>query len=252
MEHDFTHQKLLTYRRITRAVADTISAQLNEYVATLRPLFRQRSLFGEHIQGTGNEGASTADRAFKELQALYESVAPAAPFRLSKELKSPLVQMTSTLELSPWEYPHETKTEQVTKTVTVTSPLKWILSYGGYGPRRVRDLLAHRDRDHGPLQQAVLHYLAMHIIISSQRGLAQLMQTLRFTLASTQLPDFGSLPITYVSSAVSTTLPPDPVVIDSTELSGKDVFEELVNVQDIENLRDPLKERLAEIVQRGG
>jgi hypothetical protein len=98
----------------------------------------------------------------------------------------------------------------------------------------------------------VLHYLAMNVVISAQPGLGQLMETLRFPIGSTQLPGFGNLPVTYISSAVSTTLPPDAVVIESTELSGKDAFEEVVNVQDIETLRDPLKERLMEVVQRGG
>ena len=135
--------------------------------------------------------------------------------------------------------------------MAVTSPFKWVVCYAGYGPRRLRDLLAHRDRDHGALQQAVLHYLAMHVVISSQPGLKQLMERLRFPIGTAQLPGFGNLPVTFISSAVSTTLPPDSVVIESTELSGKDAFEELVNVQDIANLRDPLKERLTEVVQRG-
>ena len=92
----------------------------------------------------------------------------------------------------------------------------------------------------------------MHIVVSSQPGLTELLETLRFPIASKQLPGFGSLPITYIASAISTTLPPDELVIESTELSGKDAFEELVNVSDIENLRDHQKERLMEIVQRGG
>ena len=252
MDPEFTVQKLLTYRKLTRAIGEIVSAQAKEYIAALTPLFRQRAIFGEHIQGAGKEAVNTADRAFKELQTLYASVAGAAPFQLSKELQSPLMQMTSSLELSPWEYVHEAKTSSTTKTITVTSPFKWIVSFAGYTPRRIRDLLAHRDRDHGALQQAVLHHLAMHIIVANQPGLKQLLETLRFPIGSTQLPGLGNLPITYISSAVSTTLPPDDVVIDSTELSGKDAFEELVNVKDIEGLRDPHKERLMEAVQRGG
>jgi len=251
MDQDFTIQKLLTYRKLTRAIGEIVSGQLKEYIATLTPLFRQRAVLGEHIQGGGKEAVNTADRAFKELQTLYESVAGAAPFHLSKELKSPLIQMTSTLELSSWEYIHEAKTDHATKTITVTCPFKWILSYAGYTPRRLKDLLAHRDRDHGALQQAVLHYLAMYLVVRAQPGLAQLMETLHFPIGSTQLAGFGSLPITYITSAVSTTLPPDRLVIESTELSGKDAFEELANLKDIENLRDAQKERLTEIVQRG-
>jgi hypothetical protein len=57
------------------------------------------------------------------------------------------------------------------------------------------------------------------------------------------------LPVTCISSSISTSLPPDELVIESTELSGKDAFEELINVGDIEKLRDPFKERLLDVVR---
>ena len=46
---------------------------------------------------------------------------------------------------------------------------------------------------------------------------------------------------TYVSSLVPTVRPPDEVIIESTELSGRDVFEEVVDVGAILAMRDPLK-----------
>jgi len=39
------------------------------------------------------------------------------------------------------------------------------------------------------------------------------------------------------------------VVVESAELTGMDAFEEVVNVEDIARLPDPLKERLLEIVR---
>ena len=45
---------------------------------------------------------------------------------------------------------------------------------------------------------------------------------------------------------------PDDVIIESTEVSGMDAFEEVVNVDDIAALRDPLRERLLEIVKASG
>jgi hypothetical protein len=244
MEEAYTTQKLIALRKLTRTVGEIICGQMKDYITTLTPLFRQRAVFGENIQGFGKEPAPLADKAFAELQTLYGTVATAAPFHLPKELKTPLMQMTASLELTPWEYPHVAKTDSESKTVTVTSPFKSIVTYAGYTPRRLRDLLANRNRNNDELLQFVLHYLAMHVVVSKQPGLTQLLNTLHVQIASTQLPDFGALPITTITSLVSTSLPPDQQVIDSTELSGKDAFEELVNVGDIQNLRNSLQEKL--------
>jgi hypothetical protein len=79
-----------------------------------------------------------------------------------------------------------------------------------------------------------------------------MMETLHFPIEVGRLPGFGELPITFITSAVSTNLPPDELIIESTELSGKDAFEEIVDVSDIEKLGDPLKERLTGLVQSQG
>ena len=105
-----------------------------------------------------------------------------------------------------------------------------------------------RDRSEGQLQQFVLHYLAMHIVLSRQPGVARMLEALHFPIGSGQLPGFGALPITHIASAITTRLPPDQLVIESAELSGKDLFEELINTSDIEQLRDPLQERLRDIM----
>ncbi|WP_151898922.1 hypothetical protein [Nitrosospira lacus] len=251
MNDTYTTQKLLNLRRLTRTIGETISGRMKAYIATLTPLFRQRAVFGEYIQASGKETIKGADQAFKELQGLYETIAVAAPFHLPRELNSPLMQMTSSLELTPWEYIHTAGKDGESKTITVTSPFKSIITYTGYSPKRLKELLTNRNRNDGELQQFVLHYLAMHIVISKQPGLAQILNTLHFPLASSQLPDFGALPITYITSSISTSLPPDALVIESTELSGKNAFEELINVEDIGNLGDPFKDQLMEMLKAG-
>ena len=246
MEERYTTQKLLSLRKLTRVLGEVIADQMKDYVATLAPLFRPKSILGDHIQGVNKESIKGADQAFKELQNLYESIATVQPFHLPKELKSPLMQMTQSLEITPWEYTHAAKTGHESKTITVTSPFKSIITYAGYSPRRLKELLSNRNRNEGELQQCVLHYLAMQVVISKQPGLTQMLDTLHFPLGSTTQPGFGALPITYITSAISTSLPPDALVIESTELSGKDAFEELINIDDIQKLRDPLKDQLLE------
>ncbi|SFO11397.1 hypothetical protein [Nitrosospira briensis] len=251
MEEDYTTQKLLTLRKLTRTAGDIINGQMQEYIASLAPLFRPRGIFGEHIQGSGKEIVKGSEQAFKELKALYENIATVAPFYLPRELNSPLMQMTSSIELAPWEYRHIATSDGATRTITVTSPFKSMVTYAGYSLRQLKELLANRNRNDGELQQFVLHYLAMHIVISRQPGLINILNTLHYPLASCQLPGFGALPVIYITSSISTSLPPNAVVIESTELSGKDAFEELINVEDVAKLGDPFKDRLAAALETG-
>jgi hypothetical protein len=247
MDTSLTTKTLLARRKLTRTIGALLSEQLRSHITTLTPLFRQRQVFGDHVQGRGaSETVKNADHAFKELQELYAAVAAKAPFMLPAELNSPLMQLTSTLELSPWEYEHAIGgAGKDRKTVTVTSPFRFVLSYGGYSLRRLRDLLSDQGRKSGELQVYVLHYLTMHMMVQKQPGLAHLLETLHFPLSTGHVEGFGQLPVTFIGSSISTSLPADALVMESTEMSGMDVFEEVVNPADIENLRDPLRERLA-------
>jgi hypothetical protein len=89
----------------------------------------------------------------------------------------------------------------------------------------------------------------MHIVVSKQPGLAAMLGALHYSLASCQVPAFGSLPITYITSSISSRLPPDALIVESTELSGKDAFEELINVDDIPMLDDPFRKKLMDTVE---
>ena len=60
------------------------------------------------------------------------------------------------------------------------------------------------------------------------------------------------MPITYVSAAVNTVRPPDEVIIESTEISGMAVFEEVLNPDDVTALRDPLREKLMDLAKQHG
>ena len=252
MDPSYTTQKLLVLRKVTRAIGEIVGSQMREYVATLAPLFRPRAVFGEHIQGTTKEAVKSADQAFKELKDLYDSIGTKPPFNLPRDLQSPLMQMSWSLELTPWEYVHVAKTDRGTKAITVSCPFKSVVTYSGYTPQRLKELLANPNHNDSELQQYVLHYLAMRVVVSRQAGLTKILDTLHFPLESGRLPGLGDLPITFIRSSISTSLPPDELVIESTELSGRDAFEEIANVDDIPNLHDPLKDQLIELVNSQG
>lgn len=252
MEEQYDIKKLLALRKLTRAIADLLRGQMKEYLSTLAPLIRPKSVLGEYIQSNSKEMARGAEKAFRDLQGLYGTVAAAKPFNLAGDLKSPIEIVSSTLEMSPMEYAHVARTDRESKTVTVTSPLKWVLNYSGFSVPRLRDLLADRNRKSEELREYVLHYLVMHTVVTNHPGVTQILDALHFPLSTGRLPGFGELPVTYISSSISTIRPPDDVIIESTEISGMNAFEEVVNIDDIIKLRDPLRERLIELVRSHG
>ena len=66
------------------------------------------------------------------------------PFGLPSELPDNAVKdIDSRLELYPWEYDHEAKSDKEIKTITVSSPVKYLLIYRtAYTLSQVRQLLA--------------------------------------------------------------------------------------------------------------
>lgn len=252
MQERYDINQLLVLRRLTRAVSDLLRGQLKEHLSTLAPLLRPKTVLGSYIQSAVKEMPKGADAAFKELQSLYETIAPSNPYNLSKELTSPIEILNATLEFTPLEYIHAARTEQESTTITVTSPLTWVLNYSGFAPGRLRELLKDRNRSGDELREFVLHHLVLHVLMTKQTGVTKILDALYFRVSSNRSPEFGDLPLTYITSCVSTIRPPDDVLIQSTEISGMNVFEEIINVDDIVKMHDPLRNRLIEIVKGHG
>src|SRR5438128_4495538 len=134
MAEEFTTQRLLALRKLTRGMADLLRGQAKDYLTTLGPLFRPRSILGGYTESNPRETVPGAERAFKELQGLHESVAGGKPFGLPKELNPPIELTSSTLEMTPFEYAHSTQ-GAAANAVAVTGPSRWVLNYTGSNPR---------------------------------------------------------------------------------------------------------------------
>jgi hypothetical protein len=238
-----TTQKLLELRKITRVVADVLRAELKQHLATLMPLVEPRMLLGHYIQGAPKDSVRGADRVFKELLAAYEGVTSSRPFSLPRDLKPPISIESNTLEFAPFEYEHTAKGRKASKVIAISSPLRWILNYSGFAPARLRDSLASGDVSGSTVQEQVLHQVVLHVAME-QKGIAPLFEALRFPVSTHHFADLGSLPVTVVSSVVPTLRPPDETIIESTEVSGSNAFEEVVDVEAIQALRDPMREKL--------
>ena len=241
-------QSLLTRRKLTRAIADSVRAQVSEYLTTLTPLFRPHAVFGDHVEGGQKGSTRRADQALKEVQTQYEAIAPTKPFNLRRDLSIPFSIPNTALEITPVDYIH-VPTSGNGRRITIRRPLTWTLSYAGYAPTRLPEVLDARVRG-DELQRFILTYLVLQQVIAHQPGLAHIMQALHFPLAVEKTAEFGDLPLTRISVGIATERPSDDVVVESADLTGMDSFEEVVNLDDLGTLGDPFKVKLLEIARQ--
>ena len=247
MAAEYSTQQLLALRKATRAIAELLRGQMKDYVSTLAPLFSPRNVLGNYAERGAYQASHTGEKAYSELHELYQKIGQSKLYQLPSELKTPLEVISTQLEMTPVEYTHLASNDGESKSIVVTSPLKWALTYRGFGVSRFREVLANRDRTSDDVQQFVLHYLMMNTVVTKQPGLANILKQLHFPVSVEYLTEFGDVPLTYISSSISTVRPPDRVLLESSEVSGMNAFEELVRLEDIPRLRDHLKEQLLEI-----
>lgn len=252
MDQPFSMKTLVARRRLTRAIAEFLATPLKEYLTTLSPLLRPGGVLGEHVQGAGRPGAKSSNKAFQELKTLFDTAAASAPYKVGRELQSPVEILSTTPILSAMEYSHVARAGSEMKTVTVTSPLRWVLTYSGFAPDRLRQLIADPNRTDEELARFVLHYATMQVVVSEQDGLRRIFETLLFPLSTGRLPEFGRLPVTFVTSTISTIRPPDEVILESTEISGRDFFEEIVDLDSVREMKDPFREQLLALIESHG
>jgi hypothetical protein len=168
---------LLALRKLTRAFSDLLRAQMKDHLSTLAQLFHPRNTFGSYVEGTQFDAARPGEKAFKELEEQYVKIARSVLYNLPTDFKKPMEVINPQLEMSPVEYVHVVSSGSTSKPVVVTSPLKWSLSYTGFGPARLRSLLkGHRTGD--DLQQVVLHTLMMNGVVTKQSGLRNILESL--------------------------------------------------------------------------
>src|SRR5574338_681235 len=123
-------QSLLVRRKLTRAIADIVRAQMTEHLATLAPLLRPKMVLGDYVEDGSKESTRRSEKAFKDLQALYESVASTKPFNLPRELSLPIrLSGSSGLEITPVDTAYPIQFGSDLRTIMVRSPLTWTLTY---------------------------------------------------------------------------------------------------------------------------
>jgi hypothetical protein len=250
MDEGFDLKKLRSLRKLTRTIGESLRAELKDHLSTVTLLLRPRTILGDFVESSARGEVKGSDAAFRDLRSRYETVAGGRPYGLPKELSSPIEILSSNVELVPLEYPHVAKSGSESRTITVTQPLKWILTYSGLAPTRLRELMSAKIPDAAQVKNVILHALVLETVLVRQPGLLAVFEALRFPVVMEKLPGLGEVPVTCISSSVRTVRPPDDVLIESTEISGLNAFEEVVNARDIVEMQDPFREKLLEVIKQ--
>jgi hypothetical protein len=247
-DRSLTFEQLADLRDKTEAISRYLEKQLKAYLETLRPLLAPRRLLGKY---TGvKEDVVGSDRAFTQLQEQYKGVC-AKPFALPQELDAdPLSNIDNRLDLSPWEYTHQAQGERESKLITITSPVRWVLTYNSeYTPSQVTQTLASREqRRSDAMRQFVVNALVMHAMLAKFPGVVQLLTDLRYDVQTEKSPALGDLPLVTIRSCLPSFRPADSLMMTAIRFSGVPAFIELIDTEALSTLPDPLKLRIEKIL----
>src|SRR5262249_5355734 len=143
-----TFQELTELRRKTEAVSKFLQEQLAAHLETLRPVLSPERGFSKFLGTKGDH--ALADRAFAQLQQNYRPFS-GRPFEVPTEFDQHwLTLVGNRLALYPWEYAHEARTDRETKTITMHSPVRWVVTFtSAYGLSQMRQGLAGKGERRG-------------------------------------------------------------------------------------------------------
>ena len=251
MPEPYTTQRMLSLRKLTRATADHMRHQLKDVLSAVVPLLQPKAALGDYVRGV-KEPVRGADALFKEIEARYQAVAAEKPFGVRRELTPPVDLTGLSVELNPLEYSHTASVKGQSKRVTITAPFRWVLSYTGFSVPQLKALLNSTSPANDEIHAFVLNYVTLSCLVSKQAPLNNVFKALRYKIGATTQPEFGELPLTYISAPIFTVRPPDEVIVETTELTGSDAFEEVIDLDALTALRDPFKDSLLELARTHG
>jgi hypothetical protein len=247
-----TFQELPDLRRKTETISKFLQDQLSAHLETLRPILSPERLFGKYVGTAGAKGdVPTADRALAQLQQSYRPFS-GPPFNLPSELDPYwLTLVGSRVSLHPWEYTHQARTERESKPITMSSPVRWVVSFSStYTLSHVRQALAGKgERRPEHIRQFVVNGLVMQLMMAHTPGLAPLLADLRYQLSIDFLPDLPKLPLTTITSGLPSFRPADDLILAATNFSGVPAFIELIDVDKLSAVQDPLRARLEDLLR---
>ncbi len=244
-----TFEQLAELRQQTEAIAGFLRKRLQSYLETLRPLFAPRRLLGKYFDR--KEEIVGSEKAVAQLREKFAEVC-GAPFSLTPDLDEDLfTRIDNRPELYSWEYTYEARGEGEPRGLTITSPMRWVLTYGsGYTLSQIRQAVADKhDRPWDPIRQFVVNALVMRLLLAKHPGIAQLLSDLRYQVHTDTCPGLGALPFVTISACLPSFRPADNLILKAVRFSGVSDFVELIDIDAVHTLQDPFKARIEELLR---
>jgi hypothetical protein len=248
-----THEQLPRLHNVTSEVQKICRGQLRTYLDALAPLFRPRRVLGNHMEAAGKESVVGADQNFEELREGYFK-ACGRPFDLRKELPTPLESVGTQIQLYEWEYLYNVHNDRESKSLTVVSPLTWVLAYPStYTLSMMRQVVAGKqERDPEGVRSFVLRACLMNLMFARVAELGPLFEGLRYRVEVRKSPQLGDLPLVTLSALVKTVRPADDLLMAATGLSGRTGFEEVIDDYQAAHISDPLQAQILKVLDTAG
>jgi hypothetical protein len=245
-EPKLTLDEVLQLRPKTDEVARFLRTMLTQHLETLRPLLDPGRLLGKSA-GAGR--TAWMEKSLGEYRGLYEK--HARPFRFSSDFDPEGGgESEGWVEVQPSDYIHEARTESGSRRIRITAPTRWVLTYAGeLSLERMKTLVSAREESQSPLQQRFVHLaLLLYLVFQRSPGVVRLLEGLRFRLDAVPCEQLYGLPLMTVSFALPTFRPDDSLILKATNLSGVPAFIELVDLEALRQIEDPLKCELEKLV----
>jgi hypothetical protein len=251
MSIDLEPAKLLSLHTLTKDVAQASLRHLKAQIEAMSPLFRPRRFLGDNIEATGKESVPAADRNLADLQELYAKAA-VKPFDLRPELRAPLESVTTQLQFDEWEYTHATETDKGWQSIRVITPLTWVITFASsYSLATLRGVVAGSgQRDADAVRAFVLRTCLMSELFAKLPAMKELFEALRYKVEVRKSPHLGELPLVTISAPFRTFRPADSLVVMAAGLSGGHSFTEVLDVESVRNLEDPLRDEVVDLIRR--
>ena len=231
-------------RNVSQQIVQFLNTRLASYLTTITPLFAPRKILGEFMQSAFREQVPGADKNFAEIEKHYKLIARET-FGMPSKLETPLANIKNQLEVYPWEYLYHLDGD-ISQSVRISSPVKWIMTYAS--SYTLSDILEQRMQKEQPdisdPKQLMIKNLTLWQLMEQSPEIVLLLGDLRFSVSFDEAEVSGKLPYVVLTSDVPAFRPQDDLIRRVIQLSGKQVFEELIDVDAIADMPDPFTTRL--------
>src|SRR5579863_3472201 len=211
--------ELLGFREATERVSGFLNQRLKDHLTAMSPLLVPGRVLGKHV-GV-RESAPRADEALAELVEKYKQVCGTlSGFKLDLDEEA-LTSIGAAIQVYPYEYNYEAKSARAAKQIAMTSPIRWVVTYGAGGTlsQMRAQLLNSAERRSPAVRQFVVNALAFQVTLGRTPGALHIIKDLRYDVRAQALPGLEGLPLMTFSVPLPSFRPADDLLLTATRLS---------------------------------